>query len=135
MASAALEALGRRWRRLIQPAQVQVLVHLPGQPPRVVPLHGGAYQIGRDSDCQIKIDHSAVSRHHALLEQRGHNWLLSDQASTNGLWWQGRRIRQLLLSDGDNVRFGPSQQAGLPELWCTSSDLHKFGPNLCKRAT
>ncbi len=116
MASAALEALGRRWRRLIQPAQVQVLVHLPGQPPRVVPLHGGAYQIGRDSDCQIKIDHNAVSRHHALLEQRGHNWLLSDQASTNGLWWQGRRIRQLLLSDGDNVRFGPSQQAGLPEL-------------------
>jgi len=116
MASAALEALGRRWRRLIQPAQMQVLVHLPGQPPRVVPLHGGAYQIGRDSDCQIKIDHSAVSRHHALLEQRGPNWLLTDQASTNGLWWQGRRIRQLLLSDGDNVRFGPSQQAGLPEL-------------------
>ena len=116
MANAAFETLQRRWRRLIQPPQVQVLLHLPGQPPKVVPLHSGAYQIGRDSDCQIKIDHSAVSRHHALLEQRGHQWLISDQASTNGLWWHGRRINQLLLGDGDNVRFGPSQQAGLPEL-------------------
>ena len=33
MASAALEALGRRWRRLIQPAQVQVV---PVEPVEVV---------------------------------------------------------------------------------------------------
>jgi pSer/pThr/pTyr-binding forkhead associated (FHA) protein len=45
----------------------------------------------------VVINHAVVSRRHALLEQRGRNWLLSDCDSTNGLWWQGRRVQQLLL--------------------------------------
>jgi membrane peptidoglycan carboxypeptidase len=116
MANPALESLRRRWQRLSQPGQAQLRIHLPGQASRLLPLHPGAYSIGRDSDCQICIDHQAVSRRHALLERRGPHWLLSDQNSTNGLWWQGRRVQQLLLRDGDSLRFGPSQEAGLPEL-------------------
>ena len=116
MANPALEALRRRWQRFSQPGQAQLRIHLPGQASRLLPLHPGAYSIGRDSDCQISIDHQAVSRRHALLERRGPHWLLSDQNSTNGLWWQGRRVQQLLLRDGDSLRFGPSQEAGLPEL-------------------
>ncbi|MCP9882202.1 transglycosylase domain-containing protein [Cyanobium sp. Alchichica 3B3-8F6] len=116
MANPALEALRRRWQRFSQPGQAQLRIHQPGQASRLLPLHPGAYGIGRDSDCQISIDHQAVSRRHALLERCGPHWLLSDQNSTNGLWWQGRRVRQLLLRDGDSLRFGPSQEAGLPEL-------------------
>lgn len=116
MANPALEALRRRWQRFSQPGQAQLRIHQPGQASRLLPLHPGAYSIGRDSDCQISIDHQAVSRRHALLERRGHHWLLTDQNSTNGLWWQGRRVHQLLLRDGDSLRFGPSQEAGLPEL-------------------
>ena len=116
MAIAALEPLLRRWKRLIQSGQLQLVVHQPGQPVRPIPLHAGVYRIGRDRDCQIQIDHSAVSRHHALLELQGQQWILRDERSTNGLWWQGRRVRELLLVDGDCVRFGPSQQGGLPEL-------------------
>ncbi|MEX0587860.1 MAG: transglycosylase domain-containing protein, partial [Cyanobium sp.] len=110
------EILRRRWQRLSQPGQAQLRIHQPGQPSRLFALHAGAYTIGRDGDCQICIDHQAVSRRHALLERRGSHWLLSDQHSTNGLWWQGRRVQQLLLRDGDGLRFGPSQEAGLPEL-------------------
>jgi membrane peptidoglycan carboxypeptidase len=93
-----------------------LLVHLPGQGSTRLTLHSGAYRIGRDGDCQVAIAHPAVSRRHALLERVGRHWLLRDSGSTNGLWWRGRRVRELLLSDGDSVRFGPSQQAGLPEL-------------------
>jgi membrane peptidoglycan carboxypeptidase len=93
-----------------------LLVHLPGQGSTRLSLHGGVYRIGRDAECQVSIPHAAVSRQHALLEQVGRHWLLRDSGSTNGLWWQGRRVSELLLSDGDSVRFGPSQQAGLPEL-------------------
>ena len=93
-----------------------LLVHLPGQGSTRLALHSGAYVIGRDGDCQVAISHPAVSRHHALLERVGGHWLLRDSGSTNGLWWRGRRVAELLLSDGDTVRFGPSQQAGLPEL-------------------
>lgn len=91
-------------------------LHVPGTEPRSVPLHGSCYRIGRDAGSDVTIDHAAVSRRHALLEQRGRDWLLSDCDSTNGLWWQGRRVRQLLLRDGDTVRFGPNQAGGLPEL-------------------
>ncbi|MEX1317875.1 MAG: transglycosylase domain-containing protein [Synechococcaceae cyanobacterium] len=93
-----------------------LLVHLPGQGCTRLALHSGVYRIGRDGDSQVAIAHPAVSRQHALLEQVGRHWLLRDCGSTNGLWWRGRRVAELLLSDGDTVRFGPSQQAGLPEL-------------------
>ena len=71
MAIAALEALQRRWDRLIQPDRIQLVIHRPGLGSRTVNLHGGVYRLGRDSDAEIPIDHGAVSRHHALLEQRG----------------------------------------------------------------
>ena len=63
MANASLEGLRRRWQRFSQPATAQLRIHLPGQPTRLLALHAGAYRIGRDSDCQICVEHQAVSRH------------------------------------------------------------------------
>ncbi len=103
---AAAKPQGRQWLELF----------IPGQPSQRLPLYGGTYRIGRDSHQEISLVHPAVSKHHALLEQRGRQWLLQDSGSTNGLWWRGRRVRELLLADGDVVRFGPSQEPGLPEL-------------------
>jgi len=97
-------------------AETQLEINLPGQPPRRQNLHPGCYRLGRDSSAEVVIDHGAVSRRHALLEHRGGQWLLRDQESTNGLWWQGKRVRELLLRDGDRVRFGPSHRADLPEI-------------------
>jgi penicillin-binding protein 1A len=97
-------------------AEALLLLHLPGEGPHRVTLHGGAYRLGRDRDCEICLAHPAVSRQHGLLEQRGRHWLLLDSGSTNGLWWNGRRVRELLLNEGDTVRFGPSHLAGVPEL-------------------
>jgi penicillin-binding protein 1A len=91
-------------------------LHVPGQPPRQVVLHGSCYRMGRDPACELPLDHPAVSRRHALLERHGSHWLLSDCGSTNGLWWRGRRIQRLVLRPGDQVRFGPVDEGGLPEL-------------------
>ncbi len=88
----------------------------PGCQPRHLVLHPGCYRIGRAADAELQLQHAAVSRRHALLEQRGGRWLLQDQQSTNGLWWRGRHIRQLLLADGDRVRFGPEEKGELPEI-------------------
>ena len=86
MVNPRLEAIRRRWQRFNQAGQAQLRIHLPGQPSRLLALHDGAYSIGRDRDCQICIDHQAVSRRHGLLERRGpplaldrsklHQWLL-----------------------------------------------------------
>jgi len=101
-------------------AEAQLDIHLPGQAPRQQRLAGSCYRLGRDASAEIVIDHAAVSRRHALLEQRGDQWLLRDQDSTNGLWWRGTRVRELLLHDGDRVRFGPSHLPDLPEIRLTS---------------
>ncbi|MFO7630146.1 MAG: transglycosylase domain-containing protein [Prochlorococcaceae cyanobacterium] len=116
MALATPERLRRQLQRWQEPRQALLLVHQSGLPRRSVPLHGQAYRIGRDPALEVPIEHAAVSRQHALLEQRGGAWLLRDSGSTNGLWWQGRRLQELLLRDGDAVRLGPGEQAGLPEL-------------------
>jgi len=81
-----------------------------------IPLVGSLYRIGRSRDGEVVIDTPSVSRRHALLERHRRHWLLSDCGSTNGLWWRGRRVKQLLLRDGDRVRLGPPELADQPEI-------------------
>lgn len=105
--------------RLAQPPEAggaALEVFLPGQPSRRLALYGGLYRIGRDNRLEVGIDHPAVSKQHALLEQVGGDWLIRDDNSTNGLYWRGSRITALLLRDGDVVRLGPPSEPGLPEL-------------------
>ncbi|MBM5815467.1 MAG: FHA domain-containing protein [Cyanobacteria bacterium K_Offshore_surface_m2_239] len=97
-------------------APPRLRLHVPGQPARQVALHGACYRLGRDPSSELALDHPAVSRSHALLERHGNHWLLRDCGSTNGLWWRGRRVRELVLRSGDQVRFGPAEEGGLPEL-------------------
>jgi penicillin-binding protein 1A len=97
-------------------ARAHLLLELPDGSARAVALHPGVYRIGRTADCEIRIDLPTVSRRHALLERQGRHWLLRDEQSTNGLWWQGRRVRELLLRDGDRVRCGPEQLPDVPVL-------------------
>ena len=70
-------------------------------------LVGGVYRIGRDPAAEIHFSTAAVSKQHAVLERRGRRWLLRDLGSTNGLWWRGRRVQELLLVAGDRVALAP----------------------------
>ena len=83
-----------------------------GEPEQRLSLVGGLYRIGRDPAAEIGFHAPAVSKQHALLEQRGRRWLLRDQHSTNGLWWRGRRVRELLLVAGDRIALAPDGDDG-----------------------
>lgn len=111
-----VRTLQQLWEELTLPGEALLRIDQPEGPSRRLVLQGGAYRIGRSSDCQITIDHQSISRRHALLERHGRFWVLSDSQSTNGLWWRGQQVQALLLSDGDRVRFGPIQQSMVPEL-------------------
>ena len=102
-------------RATAEPSGLALLtIHQQDRAERTLPLHGEGYRIGRDPDVEIRIDHAAVSRLHALLQKQGRHWILKDQGSTNGLWWQGRRVQQLVLQNGDCIRFSPTQDTDTP---------------------
>ncbi|MEB3176949.1 MAG: transglycosylase domain-containing protein [Synechococcus sp.] len=92
-----------------------------------IPLHGQVYRIGRGPDAELTVNHAAVSKRHALLEQIRGVWQLRDCGSTNGLSWRGRRVQWLQLRDGDQIQLGPEGEKGLPLLrFCDPQRWHSW---------
>jgi transcriptional regulator of acetoin/glycerol metabolism len=75
--------------------------------PSAVPLVGKVVTLGRDGDNTLALPESSVSRHHARFERRddGQVWLVDD-ASLNGTFVNGRRVRERALAAHDLVRVG-----------------------------
>ena len=65
--------------------------------------------VGRDGDRDLVLSDETVSRHHARLT-RGPSGqtVLSDEGSANGTQVNGRRVRQAVLSAGDEIQIGDS---------------------------
>ena len=89
-------------------------IHQRNHADHTIQLHGEGYRIGRDAGMEICIKQASVSRLHALLQKSGRHWILRDQGSTNGLWWQGRRVQELELQDGDRIGFAPAHEEEAP---------------------
>src|ERR1700761_8692311 len=66
-----------------------------------------SFIIGRDGGCDLLIEHTTVSRHHARLDRVDGGWILADAGSTNGTRVNGWRVRQpMAVHAGDHVMFG-----------------------------
>jgi hypothetical protein len=73
-----------------------------------LPLQGGV--IGRSRDCDVVLEDTGVSRHHAELRPGAEGWTLSDLGSTNGVRVNGRSIRAIhLLRAGDRIELGSTE--------------------------
>jgi two-component system cell cycle response regulator len=85
-----------------------VLLHPPGPDiGKRTPLKERAYIIGRDTDADLVIGRSSVSRQHSRLAQDdAGEWSLADLGSTNGTFVNEERIEVRHLLDGDQLRFG-----------------------------
>jgi two-component system, NtrC family, response regulator AtoC len=67
-----------------------------------------ALVIGRAPECDVVIDHAALSRRHAVLHTRP--LAIEDLGSTNGVRWREGRLRggpPALLAAGDTFHVGP----------------------------
>jgi ABC-type multidrug transport system ATPase subunit len=62
--------------------------------------------LGRKPGNDICIPNPQVSGEHARLERQGATYRVMDLESTNGLVWQGQRVPQRLLEDGDVLYIG-----------------------------
>ncbi len=66
-------------------------------------------RIGRAPGCELQIDSSSVSRHHALILVGGRETIIEDLNSTNGVIVNGRHVTRQVLSDGDLLTIGEIQ--------------------------
>jgi hypothetical protein len=69
-------------------------------------LDGERLTIGRRPDSDVFLDDVTVSRDHALLIRRGHDYYLDDCGSLNGTYVNRTRIDSHRLSDGDELQIG-----------------------------
>ncbi|HEX8999715.1 MAG TPA: tetratricopeptide repeat protein [Blastocatellia bacterium] len=73
---------------------------------RTIALESSKFTIGRGPENSLCLPVSVVSRLHAELIRLGQDFILRDLGSTNGSFINGSRITELMLSDGDHIRFG-----------------------------
>ena len=70
------------------------------------PLTRERMTVGRRPDADVFLDDVTVSRDHALLILRGHDYYLDDCGSLNGTYVNRTRIDSHRLSDGDELQIG-----------------------------
>jgi diguanylate cyclase (GGDEF)-like protein len=74
---------------------------------KVFPLSNGPVAIGRAEECEIPLDDGDISRRHATVTAKPDGTcLLTDGGSRNGTWVKGKRVREILLADGDKFQLG-----------------------------
>jgi pSer/pThr/pTyr-binding forkhead associated (FHA) protein len=76
---------------------------------KLLPIDGGTpislekemTLIGRNEECEIRLDHKSVSKQHCLLVKTDGLILVRDLGSTNGTRVNGQRIRRAALLPND----------------------------------
>jgi len=71
-----------------------------------VPIAREKLLIGRHSFNDICLRDHSVSRHHAIVVPTGPTWVIVDLNSTNGVLINGRKVRQQVLTSGDEISVG-----------------------------
>jgi pSer/pThr/pTyr-binding forkhead associated (FHA) protein/predicted Ser/Thr protein kinase len=70
------------------------------------PIMGKQVTIGRDPTNTIVINDASVSRQHAQIERGKTGFILRDLGSTYGTYVAEMRVKDVVIKDGDPIRFG-----------------------------
>ncbi|MBX3021528.1 MAG: FHA domain-containing protein [Bdellovibrionales bacterium] len=63
--------------------------------------------IGRNTDVQLQLQDEGVALLHAMIEDRGGEYFLSDLGSQNGTFKNGNRVLEDKIASGDDLTIGP----------------------------
>ena len=72
----------------------------------LVSLDRAVLHLGRSPSVDIVLDHSTVSRRHAVLSAEDGHTLLLDDRSRNGVLVNGERVGRAVLRSGDEIHLG-----------------------------
>jgi len=62
--------------------------------------------IGRDQICTIAINDSRMSRQHGAIFFLAPDFYVKDLVSTNGVFVNGKKVKQVKLNSGDRIQMG-----------------------------
>ncbi len=71
-----------------------------------VPLISSTVTLGRSQDCEIVVDSSEASRHHARISLKDNRLTLEDLGSTNGTVLNGRKLKEPQGISGGDIIIG-----------------------------
>lgn len=86
--------------------ELSVIWLAPWDELRVTCLDDRKLTLGRDDDCSVRLMAAGVSRRHAELRPSPPLWLLADLDSTNGVYLNGKPVREAPLAQHDVLRLG-----------------------------
>lgn len=81
------------------------MVHPSGKRTRV-PLDHFPFRLGRQSDNELQLRDSRISRNHAEIRQEQGKYVLHDLRSSHGSFVNGSRVETTTLQHGDTIDFG-----------------------------
>jgi pSer/pThr/pTyr-binding forkhead associated (FHA) protein len=79
----------------------------------IFPLDQNRFLIGRNPDCDIRLQSELISRHHAEIYFNGKKWCVKDLESRNGTFLGGSRINETFLHKNSTLQLG----IGGPIIW------------------
>ena len=74
------------------------------------------FTIGRESDCDVRIDHAQVSRKHVIVSFGNGRWRFRDQRSGNGVFIDGQRVDSTSIDSGLTIQLGADGPTVVMEL-------------------
>jgi pSer/pThr/pTyr-binding forkhead associated (FHA) protein len=72
----------------------------------VIAIGEDTMHLGRSTSATVMLEHSSVSRRHAVVARRGEETVILDDRSLNGVVVNGERVREAVLRDGDQITLG-----------------------------
>ncbi len=102
MIQAGLATSTTRGRTAPRSYNLQVL----GQGGATVALGARAVVVGAHASCDLVLIDPQVSRRHAELAVVPDGIRIKDLGSTNGTWWQGTKVGEVVVPSGATVQFG-----------------------------
>lgn len=88
-------------------ARAKILVEIDGNVISTHPLEKPVLTIGRLFGNDVQVPSQRVSRLHARIRWENGKWQIEDADSLNGIFYQGHRVDQHILSNGDRVYLAP----------------------------
>jgi len=80
---------------------------------REVEITKPEFTMGRQSDCDLVLLHSRISRRHARILKTPQGYVLEDTGSRHGTYVNGTLVSSCLLKSGDQISLGVAETYGL----------------------